>query len=443
MHAVSFVIVAAIVGEAVGVLAPMRPRAPQQNPSPLKATLDASWFDVEVQIGSQTFNLLVDTGTSDTWVAKTGYVCLDPFRNTTGEEEICGWRPTYDAPSSLRFVQDQVFGTNNLFGLGQGKLAYEDITIGGITVSNQIFGLLERTAARGSKLNSGVLGLGFPTLSSAYPANFSGNATSRISNRIIYDPPFVSMFEQGLIEPWYSIALERLPGEAPTGTGGWLGLGELPPVQHTDDWAVAPIEITDNVPEFFYQQGPEITTLALTVESVSWGVASSPNTSTVEFQAGVISTGPINLVPAEIADSLNSQFDPPAVFDESSQRFIVDCKAKAPVFGVEINGQTFWHEAADLIVPDPWDERCYSGINRPAEGYNGTKVNMLGVPFLKNVVSVFDFGKKEMRFAARTNAASPSPTPSPARDSSGTRLFSSKLCLGLGLIGWVVAGTIV
>lgn len=34
--------------------------------------------------------------------------------------------------------------------------------------------------------------------------------------------------------------------------------------------------------------------------------------------------------------------------------------------------------------------------------FGGATIGILGDPFLKNVVAVFDFGKDEMRFAART-----------------------------------------
>lgn len=34
-----------------------------------------------------------------------------------------------------------------------------------------------------------------------------------------------------------------------TSLGGWLSLRELPPAAHSDDWAVAPAEVTEGLPE--------------------------------------------------------------------------------------------------------------------------------------------------------------------------------------------------
>lgn len=129
---------------------------------------------------------------------------------------------------------------------------------------------MDRTTDEGDGINSGVLGLGFPTLTSAHPGSeFENSTLSLITNSTIYDPTSVSMYKLGLGEPWYSIAIDRLPRNTSTGRGGWLGLGEPSPVEHSDDWVTAPIEFTNGIPDEFYQQGPEISLMALTIDSIS------------------------------------------------------------------------------------------------------------------------------------------------------------------------------
>lgn len=98
--------------------------------------------------------------------------------------------------------------------------------------------------------------------------------------------------------------------------------------------------------------------------------------------------------------AINDRFDPPAVLnDDGTGIFSVQCNATAPTLGFVIGNQTFYHDGRDLIVPLRGDQ-CQSGMAAtiPEEGI---ALNFLGDVFLKNVVAVFDFGKDEMRFAAR------------------------------------------
>lgn len=70
-----------------------------------------------------------------------------------------------------------------------------------------------------------------------------------------------------------------------------------------------------------------------------------------------------------------------------------------------IDNQTFFLDGRDLIyqtaAPSTEEALCVSSLvssdlASPAEG---VVLNIIGAPFMKNVVSVFDFGVDEMRFA--------------------------------------------
>lgn len=81
--------------------------------------------------------------------------------------------------------------------------------------------------------------------------------------------------------------------------------------------------------------------------------------------------------------------------------YIVDCSAKAPEFGFTLGDQTFYHDGSDLIYQTS-DGVCISALASSNEVSIGDiTLNIIGVPFLKNVVAVFDFGKNEMRFARK------------------------------------------
>ncbi|KAH7165182.1 aspartic peptidase domain-containing protein [Dactylonectria macrodidyma] len=365
----------------------------------MTATGNAIVFDVEAQFGNQSFLLLVDTGSSDTWVVKTDFQCIDATYNSNIPQEKCLFGPTYDVPTDMQYVKNQTFGVQYGTGIALGKVGFENITIGGITVPKQKIGIVDRSTDKGDGINSGILGLGYPPLTSAHYGSTLDNSTLLL-NRAVYDPLFVSMYKKGLVDSWYSMAIERLPKNVSTGPGGWLGLGELPPVTHSDEWAVAPIEVTKGLPDLYTGGVDQITLMTLNVDGIAWGSQSnqSRTTNSTSFQAVVDSGNQMNMLPQEVADEINAEFKPPAVYNEEAGVYAVDCDAEAPTLGIGIDGKTFWHQSADMIIQDEATGLCYSSLNGPATG-SGISLHFLGDAFLKNVVSVFDFGKDEMRFA--------------------------------------------
>ena len=122
-----------------------------------------------------------------------------------------------------------------------------------------------------------------------------------------------------------------------------------------------------------------------------------------QMQAIIDSGSTLMGVPMEIADAVNRLFDPPG--KRNGTIYTVNCSAKPPEFGVVIGGQTFVIDGASMV------RRVFSvddgSLIREKEdcivGLAGTRGNIfvLGNPFLENVLTVFDVGHKEMRFAAR------------------------------------------
>lgn len=398
----------------------------QRNPAPMASTLDGFWFDVQVQIDDQSFYLLVDTGSSDTWVAKTGYRCISKLNDTELPQDECGWAPTFDEPEGFEYIQNQTFGVKYGTGISVGKMASANVTLAGITVPGQKVGIVESSTDQGDGLNSGILGLGYPNLTSAHHGLDNANDTvSLLTNRAVYDPVFVTMYKKGLVDAsWYSVAIERPRKNAMTSPGGWLGLGELPAISHSSDWAVAAVEITEGIPDEYYDDGkPVITLMTLTVDSVTWGrgntVKASLKTNTTKFQAVVDTGNPTNQLPAALATDINGAFTPPGQWCEDLGVYVVDCNATAPQVGVAIDGRTFWHQAEDLVREDATSGICYSTVSTAAEE-DDISLNFLGDAFLRNVVAVFDLGKDEMRFAAREEAVT---QPTPTATTSGAFVF--------------------
>ncbi|KAG6355019.1 hypothetical protein INS49_004100 [Diaporthe citri] len=149
----------------------------------------------------------------------------------------------------------------------------------------------------------------------------------------------------------------------------------------------------------------QITLMTLIVDGITWGSGSSTNSSITDstsFQAVVDTGNHSNLIPTAVAEAVNNAFDPPGVFDADSRVYIVDCNATTPEFGIILDGQTFWHRSPEDLIHRHVSGFCCSSIAPTAEN-DEIGLNFLGDAFLRNVVSVLDFGEEEIRFAARTD----------------------------------------
>lgn len=202
------------------------------------------------------------------------------------------------------------------------------------------------------------------------------------------------MHQQGVLkESYFSLALASTPQNVSTAFGGYLSLDELPPVKHSDRWTTVPVGIYQTIPVEFTSGNRRRSWWTTTVQSVRYGSKSANKDNSTAFQTFVDSGNSFSYLPAAIVDPVNALFDPPATFDDSSKLYVVDCNAKAPVFGLQLGNQTFYYNPADLIQKMD-DDLCVSALAASEDACVGDiTVSILGVSFLKSVVAVFDFGK--------------------------------------------------
>ncbi|KAJ5405935.1 hypothetical protein N7465_007219 [Penicillium sp. CMV-2018d] len=392
---------------AAGLLVPVGSRnIPTRRSSGATSTLIATEygtvFDAPVTIGNQSFMLLMDTGSSDTYVMQTGYKCINSTANLVLPQSDCLYsNKTYHKSKTYRHVDNEMFGVQYGAGVASGHMAYEQVSMHGVTVNAQKIGISNASDAMGDNVNSGLLGLGYPALTSAHPANHTSN-TTYWRDRAVYNPLLFTMHEQGLIDPYFSIALAYTPQNQSTSFGGYLTLGGLPPVNHSSHFSTVPVEITENIP-LWYTSGKSVRSYwSATVNNITYGSSSNNlTTNTTSFQAFVDSGNYISYLPPAIVEPINALFSPPATYDSDLRLYVVDCSAKAPEFGLSLGDQTFYHDGSDLIYQTA-EGVCVSNLASSAEvSLGGITLNIIGVPFLKNVVAVFDFGKNEMRFAKK------------------------------------------
>ncbi|CAL5873837.1 uncharacterized protein PFLUO_LOCUS8120 [Penicillium psychrofluorescens] len=354
--------------------------------------------------------LLVDTGSSDTYVMQTGYNCVNSTNNLVIPESGCLYaNKTYHKSKTYRRVPEEMFGVKYGAGLASGLMAYEQVSVGDVSVNEQKIGISNDSNPMGDGVNSGLLGLGYPALTSAHPANHTSNSTYW-RDRLVYNPLLFTMHEQGLIDPYFSLALAHTPQNQSTSFGGYLTLGGLPPVNHSSHFSTVQVEITENIP-LWYTSGKNVRSYwSTTVNNITYGSSSNNlTTNTTSFQAFIDSGNYISYLPPAVIDPINALFSPPATYDSDLGLYVVDCSAKAPKFGLSLGDQTFYHDGSDLIYQTS-EGVCVSSLASSSEVSLGDiTLNIIGVPFLKNVVAVFDFGKNEMRFAKKLGSQQSAP----------------------------------
>jgi len=331
-------------------------------------------YIMDIQFNSVDVKVIVDTGSSDTWLAESGFRCVDAS-GTAQNASACGFGATY--PSS--FGANQIKNTNFNISYGDGEFVTgdfgtADITIAGITVPQQTAALGTYAYWNGDGVSAGLLGLAYDALTSQY----SGTDPTKDSNanRILYNPIFTTMYKTGLSSAMFSMAIER-------GVGGFLAFGGLPPVNPTGGWAnttIQKMKLSSGSQDYaFYTMTPD-------------GFSINGNSTKTTDQYIVDSGTTLVYAASSVAQAINNAFSPPAVLD--SGYYNVNCNATAPQTGVTIGGTTFFINATDLILPNS-DGTCTSGIQ---DGGSGPYI--LGDVFMTNAVVIFDVGAAQLRFAA-------------------------------------------
>lgn len=191
---------------------------------------EIAWDGVAVDV-------IVDTGSSDTWLVQAGFTCVDYAGNEQAEAD-CYFGPVFNGTFDEGAIADENFDIE--YGDGEfltGVFGYENVTVAGITVDQQQVALVNYSYWDGDGVSSGLMGLAYPLLTSAY-AGTDPSADSE-DTQVVYNPIITTLIDEGLIEPVFSLALDR------NSDSGYLALGGLPPVNYTGAFATTPIKIVE------------------------------------------------------------------------------------------------------------------------------------------------------------------------------------------------------
>ncbi|KAJ6618353.1 aspartic peptidase domain-containing protein [Mycena sp. CBHHK59/15] len=342
-------------------------RVPRLGQSLLNIAVDNSQeytYIVTVFIGDQPFDVVLDTGSSDLWVAST--VC---------EEPDCLAVPRYSPAASSTLVQTGIpFTLDYLEGAVTGEIAYDTVSLGAYQVQSQIFALAATTAALGlaSTATSGILGLCFPS-TAAIPATAGVTLLENLLSSIS--------------EPenrFFAFHLGRDSGRDDPSSSFTIGV--LDPVLAPDSDQITVSNVSRTGPAYDYWKLP---LLRLTLAGSPFALSRS-RVPGAQTPIAVLDSGTtVVLGPTADVDALYLLLGPAARKSPSGWQvlctravllgFVLGDPASAREYVLDPT-DVAWAEGAS---PDGW---CTGGV-QPNDGVNAGDW-LLGDVFLRNVYTV-------------------------------------------------------
>ena len=134
-------------------------------------TLGGRVYLTDITLANHPFTVVIDTGSSDTWVASSSFECLDPESYGRIDTRYCVFNRTFDPQNSAtwRGVEGWQFSVNYTGGeFLLGELGKEELGIGeeknGRLTVNQTVGVVRSGYWVGDGISSGLMGLAYSAL---------------------------------------------------------------------------------------------------------------------------------------------------------------------------------------------------------------------------------------------------------------------------------------
>lgn len=364
---------------------------PTEHTQPLTNHADQVYL-TPITVGGQSFLVVVDTGSADTWLASSDFKCTvkrsQVTTNSTTLPSNCNFGPLYTKSKTFISNPATTFSTTYSGEYLEGILGTETITLANLTLTGQPFSIATSGFWIGDGQSSGLLGLAFPSASALLEKTtpkLRPNDTT---------PVFTSLVRAKLIPPIFSIAITNV-NEGP----GILAFGGLPRnIKYEPRFVATPMELmtfaTQIIPMAPPRAAPNTDFRMYRIRASAFGFG------LIQLLMGAqvtLDTGTPHLVlPASIARPFNAMWTPMAQGGLLKSTWDVACNAKNSPLAVTIAGMTFEIPLKDLIIKEK-NGRCTSAVTVS----NSISTGLLGAPFFKTALVVFDVGKGEVRLAKR------------------------------------------
>ena len=300
-------------------------------------------YGMSVGLGDESFTLIFDTGSSDLWVAESGFQC-DGFLGGRVPPSMCHSGPLFSGNFEGGEIPNQNF--HLAYGGGEfvsGRLGYEDVIVAGVTVNHQEIAFVDEAFWDGDDLTSGIVGFAYSSLTSAYTGTDPAN-DDPATNNVHYTNFIGNAIKQGKIDPMFSHVLER----GPNGGTGQLALGGLPPIDFDHNFTSVPLQIVEFDPSR-HIAATNYTYYTIELHSVVLNGAVEPTKFPVVVDSGTT----LAYLPSSLTRTINKAFDPPSKLIDGLWEN--DCSATPPSFSFCIGGKDFHINPAELLLPKSLD----------------------------------------------------------------------------------------
>jgi len=319
----------------------------RDDPVDIKNYQDAQFFGpLEVGNPPQKFQVIFDTGSSNLWI---------PAKNCSN----CGLKPKYDSSKSSSYhANGTIFDIRYGSGPVSGYMSEDDVKVGNTVAKGQTFAEITDVSGLGLGYTigkfDGIMGLAFPSI--------SVNGVT---------PVFVSMVEQGLLDPVFAFYLTSDPKQV-----GEMDLGGIDEKHYTGTLQYVPVSS-----ETYWEvalddmkiEGQSVTKVKKAIIDTGTSLLAGP---VAEVKAIAKLVGATPLIPGK--------------------EWLIDCNGGKSI-DIVLGGNTYTLAPGDIIVPD--QTLCLfamTGIDIPAPA---GPLWILGDPWIRKFYTVFDYGAKRVGFA--------------------------------------------
>ncbi|KAG8833197.1 hypothetical protein FRC17_011145 [Serendipita sp. 399] len=345
-------------------------------------------YSAKMELGTppQSFDVLLDTGSSDTWVVAAGCTCTG--LNCSG----CSSGKEWDSSSSSTWSQrGKVLTIQYGSGLVTGRTGKDVVTIGGFTIADQVIGLVDQAARTLPGTVEGLLGLAFGTLARAGGTPWwlriaNGDASERGGT-----------LDTRMMSFWFSRYVNAPDMGMNDHAGGQFTLGGTNSSLYTGD--INYISIMKPVKWWL------IPIQAVGIEGgSSVQVASGEDGAIID--TGTTLVGGEDTVLAEVFAQIPGAMKSTEIPNNGGARlngfYVLPCNSTA-VVTLTFGGEAYTYSTADLLyqrIDDILPDYCLSSLflfsskdpHSILYAPTGAPYWLVGDSFLKNVYSVFTLG---------------------------------------------------